>query len=167
MESWTTLAVVRAATRLSFVDLTAALTAALGQQELHHGCVVAFCRHTTCLLIVNEWEDGALEDLRTRVAALFRDDVYYAHDDLRRRTQNLVDDERANGRAHVAQMIMGGSSHAIPVAGGVPLLGRWQRLFLFELDEPKDRTVVFHCFGSSATQSPVTNIQNANPEYAP
>jgi thiamine phosphate synthase YjbQ (UPF0047 family) len=29
------------------------------------------------------------------------------------------------------------------------MLGRWQRLMLLELDEPKDagRTVVFHVFG--------------------
>jgi thiamine phosphate synthase YjbQ (UPF0047 family) len=27
------------------------------------------------------------------------------------------------------------------------MLGRWQRLILFEMDEPKDRRVVFHVFG--------------------
>jgi thiamine phosphate synthase YjbQ (UPF0047 family) len=48
-------------------------------------------------------------------------------------------------------MIVGGTSHAIPVAGGEPLLGRWQRLFLLELDEPKDRTIVFHAFGVDGT----------------
>ena len=167
MDSWTTSAIVRGPKRLSFVDVTDELTKAISHGDLQDGCVVAFCTHTTCLLIVNEWEDGALDDLRARVASLFPDDAYYAHDDLGRRTQNLVEDERRNGPAHVAQMIMGGSSHAIPVAAGAPLLGRWQRLFLFELDEPKDRTVLFHCFGSSATQSLVTNNQNAKPEYAP
>jgi thiamine phosphate synthase YjbQ (UPF0047 family) len=44
-------------------------------------------------------------------------------------------------------MIIGGTSHAIPVADGEPVLGVWQRLFLLELDEPKDRSVVFHVFG--------------------
>jgi thiamine phosphate synthase YjbQ (UPF0047 family) len=74
--------------------------------------------------------------------------IYYAHDDLERRTQNLQEGhERANGRSHVTQMLLGGSSHAIPVAAGEPLLGRWQRLLLLELDEPKERTVLFHVFG--------------------
>ena len=35
----------------------------------------------------------------------------------------------------------------IPVADGEPMFGRWQRLILFEMDEPKDRQVVFHVFG--------------------
>jgi thiamine phosphate synthase YjbQ (UPF0047 family) len=33
------------------------------------------------------------------------------------------------------------------VAGGAAMLGRWQRLILFEMDEPKARQVVFHVFG--------------------
>ena len=44
-------------------------------------------------------------------------------------------------------MIVGGSSHAIPVISGEPSFGQWQRLLLLELDEPKERTVVFHVFG--------------------
>jgi thiamine phosphate synthase YjbQ (UPF0047 family) len=42
---------------------------------------------------------------------------------------------------------MSATSHAIPVASGEPLLGRWQRLLLLELDDPKDRQVLFHVFG--------------------
>jgi thiamine phosphate synthase YjbQ (UPF0047 family) len=82
--------------------------------------------------------------------ALVPGDAVYAHDDMERRTQNLEDaHERPNGRSHVAQMLLGQTSHAIPVSSGEPMLGRWQRLMLLELDEPKDggRAVVFHVFG--------------------
>jgi secondary thiamine-phosphate synthase enzyme len=116
--------------------------------------------------VINEWEDGALEDLRGRLDSLFPPGDYYAHDDLERRTQNLTEDERRNGAAHVAQMIVGGTSHVIPVAEGRPMLGEWQRLFLLELDEPKPRTIVLQFLGSS-TQSLVTNNQNASPAYSP
>ena len=34
------------------------------------GCAVAFCAHTTCALVVNEWEDGALDDLAQRLETL-------------------------------------------------------------------------------------------------
>ena len=65
-----------------------------------------------------------------------------------RRTQNLQEGhERANGQSHVTHMLLGSTSHAIPVGAGEPLFGQWQRLILFELDEPKDRDVVFHVFG--------------------
>ena len=36
---------------------------------------------------------------------------------------------------------------AIPVLAGEPALGQWQRLILLELDEPKERQVLFHVFG--------------------
>jgi secondary thiamine-phosphate synthase enzyme len=134
--------------RHAFVDLTDELRRAIKDSGVTEGCAVAFCAHTTCALLVNEWEDGALEDFRKRLEALVPGDVYYAHDDLERRTQNLQEGhERANGRSHVSQMLLGASSHAIPVSAGEPMLGQWQRLLLVELDEPKDRQVVFHVFG--------------------
>jgi secondary thiamine-phosphate synthase enzyme len=134
--------------RHAFVDLTDDLRKAIKDSGVTDGCAVAFCAHTTCTLLINEWEEGALSDLRTRLDRLVPLDAYYAHDDLQRRTQNLQEDhERPNGRSHVAQMVVGGSSHAIPVAAGEPLFGQWQRLLLLELDEPKERSVVFHVFG--------------------
>ncbi len=104
--------------------------------------------------MINEWEEGAQEDLLKRLDVLVPDGIYYAHDDLGVRTQNLVEDERANGRAHVLQMIVGGNSQVVPVAGGILLLGRWQRLFLLELDEPKERTIVFQTIGGPAAAEP-------------
>ena len=138
---------VRADRRLGFVDLTDELRRAVKDGAITSGCAVVFCAHTTCALIINEWEDGALEDLIGRLEQFVPRAGYFAHDDLSRRTQNLVENERANGQAHVLQMIIGGTSHAIPVADGEPVLGVWQQLFLLELDEPKDRSVVFHVFG--------------------
>lgn len=139
---------VTPACRLDMVDLTGELRAAVDESGITEGCVVAFCAHTTATLILNELEDGALEDLRRRLDQLVPGDAYYAHDDLGRRDQNIDEaHERPNGRAHVAQILLGGSSHIIPVIGGRPALGRWQRLLLLELDEPKERRVVFHAFG--------------------
>ncbi len=139
---------VRPERRLDVIDLTDDLRRAIKDAGVTDGCAVAFCAHTTCALLINEWEDGALDDLRRRLDALVPGGIYYAHDDLDRRTQNLQEaHERENGRSHVAQMLVGGTSHAIPVGAGEPLFGRWQRLLLLELDEPKDRDVVFHVFG--------------------
>jgi len=139
---------VRPEARHAVLDLTDELRKAVKDSGVTDGCAVAFCAHTTSVLLINEWEDGALEDFRSRLAEMVPEDVYYAHDDLERRTQNLQEGhERANGRSHVSAMVLGGASHAIPVGAGEPLLGQWQRLLLLELDEPKERTVVFHVFG--------------------
>lgn len=144
----TTILTVEAPRRLGFVDLTPALEREVAQGAPADGFVIAFSRHTTCALLINELENGVQEDLAARLDRLFPPSIYYAHDDLSIRTQNLQPNERANGHAHVAQMLMGGTSHTIPIAGGEALLGRWQRLLLVELDEPKPREVVLQVYAA-------------------
>ena len=138
--------VVRARRRLGWVDLTEDLIRAIKDSGVTHGCSVAFSTHTTCALIINEWEAGCRQDLEHRLESLVPEG-YYAHDDFEKRTQNLQPDERVNGRAHVAQMLLCATSHSIPVVRGEPALGKWQRLLLLELDEPKDRKCVFSVWG--------------------
>jgi secondary thiamine-phosphate synthase enzyme len=148
MRSATTTIELRPEARFSYTDLTDDLRRAIKDSGITEGLAVAFCPHTTCALLVNEWEDGALEDFRHRLLDLVPDDVEYSHDDLFRRSQNLEENhERPNGQAHVKQMLLSATSHSIPVAAGEPLLGRWQRLLFVELDDPKDRRVLFHVFG--------------------
>jgi secondary thiamine-phosphate synthase enzyme len=143
----TALVTVEAARRLDFIDVTAEVERVVAEAGASDGFVIAFSRHTTCALLINELEDGVQEDLRARLDHLFPPSIYYAHDDLAIRTQNLLPGERANGHAHVAQMLMGGTSQTIPFAGGELLLGRWQRLLLLELDEPKPRELIVQVHG--------------------
>jgi secondary thiamine-phosphate synthase enzyme len=148
LKSATTTVQVAAPSRYAYLDLSEDLERAIKDSGVTDGAAVVFCPHTTCALLINEWEDGALADFRDRVLRLVPEEGYYAHDDLDRRTQNLAEShERQNGHAHVKAMLLSASSHAIPVAAGEPMLGRWQRLILFEMDEPKERRVVFHVFG--------------------
>jgi secondary thiamine-phosphate synthase enzyme len=147
MNSKTIESVVVADRRVGFVDVTEALQRAIKDSGITDGCAVVYCRHTTCGLLVNEWESGALEDLRGHLERLVPPNGYFKHDDLEIRTQNLQPDERANGWSHIVQMVLGGTSHAIPVSAGEPLLGRWQRLIFVELDEPTQRSLLFHVFG--------------------
>ena len=135
--------------RFSYLDLTDDLRRAVKDADITDGIAVAFCAHTTCALLINEWEDGALDDFRRHLTDLVpHDDAYFRHDDFEIRTQNLQPDERANGHAHVKAMLLSATSHAIPVIGGEPSLGTWQRLMLLELDEPKERTITFQVMGN-------------------
>lgn len=152
----------RANRRLGFVDLTDHLETSLTRAGIWDGACVAFSRHTTCALLINEWEDGALEDLRDRIRWLFPPDDYYAHDDHSRRTQNLMPAERRNGQAHVAAMLMGGASLAIPVRRGRLMLGRWQRVILLELDHPKDRSVALQFLPSAVRADPLRRAENVS-----
>jgi secondary thiamine-phosphate synthase enzyme len=144
----TTTIEVTAAERYAYLDLTDDLQRAIKDSGVTDGAALAFCSHTTCALLINEWEDGALADFRARMESTVPEEIYYAHDDHDLRTQNLQEShERQNGHAHVKAMLLSATSHAIPVSAGEPAFGRWQRLILFEMDEPKERSVVFHVFG--------------------
>lgn len=149
MKSVSTTTSVEAASRLGVVDLTDEIRRAVKDSGVNDGLVVAFCLHTTCSLFVNEWEDGLKQDLKERLEEIAPEARYYAHDDPARRTQNLLseEEERRNGHSHIAQMLLGGTSQILPVESGQPVLGRWQRLFLVELDEPKARGVRFTVLG--------------------
>jgi secondary thiamine-phosphate synthase enzyme len=149
VKSSTTTIDVSAPERNACLDLTEELQRAIKDAGVTDGAAIAFCEHTTCALLINEWEAGALEDFRRYLSELVpHEGVYYAHDDFDVRTQNMHEDERKNGHAHVKAMLLSATSHAIPVAAGEPSLGRWQRLILLELDDPKPRRVTFHVFGA-------------------
>lgn len=149
MKSATTTVTAEVAARYAYLDLTDDLRRAVKDAGVTEGAVIAFCGHTTCALLINEWEDGALADFRRHLTDLVpHDGTYYQHDDFEIRTQNMHEDERANGHAHVKAMLLSATSHAIPVVAGEPGFGTWQRLILFEMDEPKPRTITFHVFGS-------------------
>ncbi|HET6792329.1 MAG TPA: secondary thiamine-phosphate synthase enzyme YjbQ [Actinomycetota bacterium] len=149
MKTVTASLTVRPPERYAFLDLTDDLRRAVKDAGITEGLVVAFCAHTTCALLINEWEDGALDDFRRHLTELVpHEGAYYRHDDFELRTQNLHPDERRNGHAHVKAMLLSATSHAIPVADGEPSLGTWQRLLFFEMDEPKDRTITLQVFGS-------------------
>jgi len=53
---------------------------------------------------------------------------------------------RPNGHSHCQQLLLG-ASEVVPVAAGDLVLGRWQRLFLVELDRGRDREVVIQLVG--------------------
>ena len=148
MRSATTTLQIMPTCRLDVIDVTEDLERAVKDSGVTEGAAVAFCAHTTATLVLGEFEDGLLEDFRKRLTELAPPGVYYAHDDLTRRTQNIGDwEEPINGHSHIAHMIMGGASHTIPVGAGRPLLGRWQRLLLVELDGARERDLVLHVFG--------------------
>ena len=148
MKSSTTTLEVTLPGRYACRDLTEDLHRAVKDSGVTEGAAIAFCAHTTCALLVNEWEDGAQHDFRGLLGRLVPEDAYYAHDDLERRTQNLDEvHERENGHSHAKAMLLSATSQAIPIVAGEPAFGRWQRLILFEMDEPKERRILFHVFG--------------------
>jgi secondary thiamine-phosphate synthase enzyme len=123
---------------VQLVDVTAALERAIREAGLLDGLMVAQTRHTTTGLLVNEHEPLLFRDLEGLFERLAPAGADYAHDDFARRTVNLMPGERRNGCAHCRAALLR-SSETLAVRGGEIGLGRWQRVFLVELDGPQRR----------------------------
>ena len=93
--------------------------------------------HTTTGIVVNEHEPLLLTDFEGCLERLVPRRTTYAHDDLVQR-EGVGPDEPRNGHAHCRALLLP-SSAGLAVANGRLLLGRWQRVFLVELDGPRER----------------------------
>src|SRR5437763_5430235 len=140
------------------VDITDRVAAVAADSGVSEGALLVYCPHTTCGLAVNEAEDGLHEDLAAVLEELAPRDRAWAHDDLSRRTQNLTpgEIERPNGWSHVRALLATAPSITVPISGGGLALGRWQRIFLVELDGGRQRTLSAHAWGTNPV-APVTD----------
>ncbi|MDX1689715.1 MAG: secondary thiamine-phosphate synthase enzyme YjbQ [Acidimicrobiia bacterium] len=130
-----------------FWNLTDIVREVVDRAGVRHGQVTIHSPHTTTSIILNESETGFLNDFRRLMDTVVPVDAYYEHDDHEIRTENLQEDEFINGHAHCRQLLTGSSSVTVPVVEGEVLLGTWQRVLFAELDQPRDRRVVFHVQG--------------------
>ena len=110
------------------------------------GQATVFSGHTTAAIKVNENEPLLLQDLARIVSQIAPVHGEYEHNDFSRRTVNLDEDECANGHAHCQHLFLS-TSETIPIIDGRLALGQWQRIFLVELDRPRQRRVLVNVVG--------------------
>jgi secondary thiamine-phosphate synthase enzyme len=132
---------------LEFIDITDDITAIVDAAGVQFGQVSVFSQHTTAAIKINENEPLLLRDLARTLRQFAPPNAYYEHNDFSRRTVNMNDDECANGHAHCQHLFLG-ASETIPVIDARIALGRWQRVFLIELDHPRLRRVLVNVVGT-------------------
>ena len=125
---------------MEFIDLTDRIQALAAEAGIRAGLINIQSLHTTTAIVVNEHEPLLLEDFDALLARTAPCGASYRHDDMEVRTVNLAPGEPANGHAHCRALLLP-SSALINVADGRLQLGRWQRIFLVELDGPRSREV--------------------------
>jgi secondary thiamine-phosphate synthase enzyme len=114
---------------VEIIDVTPQAAALCERVSSRDGFLVIVCAHTTAGVIVNEAEPHLLDDLRAWLERAVPQSGPYAH--------NRIDD---NADAHLRAILLG-HSVCLPVEGGRPVLGTWQRILLVELDGPRRRTL--------------------------
>jgi secondary thiamine-phosphate synthase enzyme len=140
---------VETARSTEFIDLTDRIEASVADSGIQDGLVNVQTLHTTTAIVVNEHEPLLLADFSALLEGIAPVDASYQHDDMAARTVNVAPGERPNGHAHCRALLLG-SSVLLNLAGGRLQLGRWQRVFLVEMDGPRPRDVSVLVFGAGA-----------------
>lgn len=129
-----------------FIDITDDVTDAVLRSGIRNGLVVVFSTHTTAAIKINECEPELLKDMARFLGEIAPVDRDYCHNNFDVRTVNMEEDECPNAHSH-CQHLMLSTSETVPVINGRLQLGRWQRVFLVELDRPKLRRVTLQILG--------------------
>src|SRR5262250_48762 len=124
------------------LDLTSHVRKLVARAEIADGLVVVNTMHTTCCLLVNEFQSALVDDLMTLMEQLVLDDGGYKHNDPR-----YSDCERGNGAAHLRAGLLG-QSVVVGVAAGELSLGQFQSILFAELDGPRTRSLEVKIMGA-------------------
>ncbi len=120
------------------VELTGRVGDFVAASGIETGLLTAFCRHTSASLLITENAAAAVKrDLSGWLDRIAPEGTHYDHD------SEGPDDMPA----HLKQVLTG-TTLSIPVAGGAPLLGTWQGVFLAEhRAAPHRREIALHLIG--------------------
>jgi|SRR5947209_1657538 len=129
-----------------FVDITDEVMGVVDRAGVTQGIVVVFSRHTTAAIKINESEPELVKDMTRFLSEIAPLDREYHHNNFDVRTVNMTPDEYPNAHAHCQHLLLS-AGESVPIIDGQIHLGRWQRIFLIELDRPKSRQVSVQIIG--------------------
>jgi secondary thiamine-phosphate synthase enzyme len=135
---------IASAEPIQFIDLTDYINGHLADNSVVSGTVTVFSRHTTAAIKINEAEELLIEDFKKMLRELCPAQRHYHHNDMSRRKPPIAPDERPNAHSHLMHLLLS-TSETIPVIDGRLALGTWQRVFMVELDGPRERQVMIRC----------------------
>ena len=140
---------LRSEKHLQFIDLTELVRERVRRSGISDGFVNIQSRHTTAAVVINENEPLLLDDLEEILETWAPQNRLYRHNDLNIRSQPIPADERPNGHSHSRAFYLG-ASETVNIVGGELQLGRWQTIFLVELDGIRTRSVSIVVMGAKS-----------------
>ncbi len=117
--------------RRQLVDVTSFVQEAVAASAVEEGTCLVSVPHTTAAVTLNENADpDVAEDLVAGLAALVPR-LSWRH-------------AEGNSDAHLLSSLVG-TAVSVPITGGELALGRWQAVYLVELDGPRKRELWITC----------------------
>jgi secondary thiamine-phosphate synthase enzyme len=137
----TTVSKIQTEKREELYNLTQMVRDFVKSSGVTAGSVIVSSMHTTCALVINEWQDALVQDVKAYIQSLTEADTYYRHND-----PQLSDCDRHNADSHLRSLILG-MTLTFQIAEGEIVLGEWQSIIMAELDGPRERTVRMQAMG--------------------
>ena len=122
--------------KLQEIDISDEVRAAVAESGINDGMVLVFTGHTTAGVYLGNTDRHLPRDIESFMEELVPNKPTYLH--------NIYGGRNAS--AHLKYLLMG-ASVVLPVVGGKPYLGRWQAVFLSELDGPRKRELIIKVVG--------------------
>ena len=124
---------VETKTSKEVIDITHEVEEQLNQ--ISEGICLVFAQHTTCSVMLGEYEGGLDEDFINMFGQLKPKGPFkHAHNP-------------DHAPAHLFSSMVG-EQVTLPIRTGDLLLGTWQRIMLVEFDGPRERTIVVQALKS-------------------
>ncbi len=114
--------------RNQMIDITTNIQHVIKEEKINDGFVIVYIPHTTAGITINEGADPSVQqDIIETLQKLIPAHTNYKH-------------MEGNSDAHIKASLLG-SSVTVIVTKGTLILGTWQRIFFYEGDGPRNRTV--------------------------
>ena len=125
---------VRTTTKVSTVDITARVRAAVTRSKVQDGICVVAVLHTTAGVFVNENADPAVQhDLLSQLGKLVPREEEFQH-------------AEGNADAHI-KAVLTGNDVSLSVREGELVLGTWQGIYVADYDGPRERHALVTILG--------------------
>ena len=125
---------IRTSTKVSTVDITARVRAAVTRSKVKDGICVVAVLHTTAGVFVNENADPAVQhDLLSQLGKLVPREEEFQH-------------AEGNADAHI-KAVLTGNDVSLSVREGELALGTWQGIYVADYDGPRERHALVTILG--------------------
>jgi secondary thiamine-phosphate synthase enzyme len=132
---------VRTEEREELYNLSKTVRDFVKSSGIRAGLVNVASLHTTSAILINEWQEALVHDVKTYLSSLINKDDYYRHND-----PAWSDCDRHNADSHLRSLMLG-MNLTLQIADGDVVLGEWQSVIMAELDGPRERTIRLQAMG--------------------
>ena len=123
------------------INITSRVKEVVDRSGIRNGFIGLFSQHTTAALLVSEFQNALLEDIRAFLGRVVEDDRVYKHN-----SPEFSDCDRKNAASHLRSLLFN-NSVVLPVCEGELVLGQFQSVILAEMDGPRERRLKLQFVG--------------------